>query len=85
MAVNINLEGTAGATYDLDALSTTATRTDSSQALIVEIWYWNPDLDSTNPHSKPNPNNPEIGRIWLSKLVTDKTSTEYKTIAAYTA
>ena len=34
----INLTGTSGATYNLDELSTTNTRTNSTEKLIVQIW-----------------------------------------------
>ena len=39
------------------------------------------ELDKENPHSNPNPPNPEIGQMWLSKLVS-KDSEEFKKISS---
>ena len=65
---SLNLTGQNGKTYDLEQISAQNTRLDSSMQLVVEIWPWNPE--STNEeHRKPNPPKPEVGRIWLSKLV----------------
>lgn len=69
MPKNINLKGTAGATYDLDELAVKGTRTSTDDELIVQIWYWNPNLPAENPHSKPNPSDLRVGQMWLSKRV----------------
>lgn len=77
MPRSINITGSSGKQYDLEELSTKNTRTDSSEELVVHIWYWNPDgiesykEDETkySEHTKPNPPNPQLGQIWLSKLV----------------
>lgn len=77
MPRTINLKGTNGKTYNLDEISTENTRTDSSKELVVEVWYWNPNLK--NSHKSPNPPNPEIGRIWLSQLI-DESNPKYNEI-----
>ena len=64
---NINLTGTSGKEYDLDKLSTEGTRDDSNSELIVQIWKWNPN--AKDDHKYPNPPDPKLGQIWLSKLV----------------
>lgn len=77
MPKSINITGSAGKSYDLEQISTTNTRTDSSEELVVQIWYWNPngidsykeDTDKYESHKKPNPPEPVIGQIWLSKHV----------------
>lgn len=77
MPKSINITGSAGKSYDLEQISTTNTRTDSSEELVVQIWYWNPngidsykeDTDKYEAHKKPNPPTPVIGQIWLSKHV----------------
>lgn len=85
MPDKINLTGTSGATYNLEEATTTATRTSSSEALIVEIWEWNPNLPAGCTHSKPNPSDLTIGRIWMSKLIPT-TSPRYTEIyEEYTA
>ena len=66
---SINLSGTAGKTYDLEQLATQNIRLDSSQQLIVENWYWNPEA-AIEERRSPNPPNPAVGRIWLSRLVS---------------
>lgn len=68
MPKSINLTGTAGKSYNLDDLQKN-TRTDSSEDLVVQIWEWNPNLPGD--HGKPNPPSPELGQIWLSKLVKE--------------
>lgn len=70
MPKSINLTGTAGKTYNLEEIASQNTRNDSSQELILQIWYWCPDLPESNPHSKPNPPDLEIGQIWMSKKIT---------------
>lgn len=67
MAKSINLTGTSGASYNLDELKKNS-RT-SGDELAVQVWKWNPNLPSSNAHSKPNPPSPKIGQIWVSKLV----------------
>lgn len=81
MAKTINLKGTSGKTYNLDEISKAASRTDSDSSLIVQIWKWNPTLPQENPHSKPNPENPVIGQMWLSKLV-EVGSKDFQELAA---
>ena len=68
----INITGTAGTTYDLADLATKNTRTSSDEELLVQIWYWSPLFDKSNPHSKPNPPQPKLGQIWLSQLIDAK-------------
>ena len=69
-AKKINLKGTPGQTYNLDEIQNSGTRVDSTRALTVQVWKWCPDLPESNPHSKPNPDKPVIGQMWLSKLVS---------------
>ena len=76
MPKSINLTGTASKTYNLDKISEKDTRKSSDEALVVQIWYWNPNLPEENPHSKPNPSNPVIGQIWMSKLIDEITNPE---------
>lgn len=76
MPRSINLTGTSGKNYNLDKIAETNTRKSSNEELLVQIWYWNPDLDENNPHSKPNPANPAIGQMWLSKLITKESNPE---------
>lgn len=82
MPKSINLTGTASKTYNLDKIAEKDTRKSSDEALVVQIWYWNPNLDEENPHSQPNPANPVIGQIWMSKLITPESNPEeYKKIS----
>ena len=76
MPRSINLTGTASKTYNLDTISTQDTRKSSDEELLVQIWYWNPDLPEGNPHKNPNPEKPVIGQMWLSKLVTKEANPE---------
>lgn len=76
MPKSINLTGTASKTYNLDKISEKDTRQSSQEALVVQIWYWNPELPEENPHSKPNPANPVIGQMWMSKLITAESNPE---------
>lgn len=72
MPKSINLSGSPGKNYNLEKLSTENTRTDSSKALMVQIWYWNADVPGDgNPHKFPNPpaETLSIGNIWLSKHI----------------
>lgn len=78
MAKSINLTGQVGKTYNLDELSSNSQRLNSSEELIVQIWMWNPELK--NSHAFPDPKNPKLGQIWLSKFV-EKDSDEYKELA----
>ena len=78
MPKSINLTGTTGKKYDLDEISTVDTRTSGTE-LKVQVWLWSPELSPSNPHSKPNPPKPELGQMWLSKLVL-KDSDEYKSL-----
>lgn len=72
----INITGTAGKTYDLSDLADKNTRGASEEELFVQIWYWSPLFDKSNPHSKPNPPQPKLGQIWLSQLVDAKKDPE---------
>ena len=76
MPRSINLTGTSSKSYNLDEIASKNTRTSSNEELFVQIWYWNPNLDERNPHSKPNPENPVIGQMWLSKLITADSNPE---------
>lgn len=77
MPRSINITGNAGKKYDLEKISTENTRGASSEELLVQIWYWNPDgvemykenTDEFENHKSPNPPSPAIGQIWLSKWV----------------
>ena len=77
MPRSINLSGTPGKKYDLDVLTSQDTRTSNKEELVVQVWYWNPkgidayksDEIKFAEHRNPNPPNPELGQIWLSKLV----------------
>lgn len=77
MPKSINLTGTSGKKYNLDELQNKNTRKDSSEELLVQVWYWNPngidaykdDNEKFENHKKPNPPSPVIGQMWLSKLV----------------
>lgn len=64
----LNITGTSGRTYNLDDLKR-ETRDDPTSSLVVQIWKWNPNLPEGNKHKKPNPPNPVLGQIWLSKLI----------------
>ena len=68
MPKSINLTGTSSKTYNLDNLATKNTRKSSDEKLLVQIWYWNAALPF--PHNQSNPDKPEIGQMWLSKLIT---------------
>lgn len=65
----VNITGTSGQTYDLDALKNTNTRGAKDESLVVQIWYWSPQLPESNEHHNPNPPHVVIGQIWLSKLL----------------
>ena len=79
MPKKLNLTGTSGKEYDLDQLSKSGTRDNTEEALVVQIWYWNPNLN--NSHKYPNPPNPKLGQIWLSKLIPLSDVELYKRIA----
>lgn len=76
MPKSINLTGTTGKKYNLDEISTVDTRTSGTE-LKVQVWKWSPRLSPSDPHSKPNPPKPELGQIWLSKLLTPEEVDEY--------
>lgn len=76
MPRSINITGSNGKNYNLDTISTKDTRQNSDEALLVQIWYWNPNLPEGNPHKYPNPEKPAIGQMWLSKLITEETNPE---------
>lgn len=79
MPNKINLTGTAGKSYNLDDLQNSGGRSSSSEELVVQVWNWNPNLPE--PYNSPNPPNPVIGQIWLSKLVKVN-SDEYNALLA---
>ena len=59
----LNLSGTQGREYDLDQIAEEA-RDNETKILVVQVHTFDP----TNPaESNPNPLNPKIGQIWLSK------------------
>jgi hypothetical protein len=63
---SLNLTGTASKAYDLDEIEA-SNRTNSAKDLVVMVHRYNPN--STDPTKRsPNPLNPKIGQIWLSKL-----------------
>jgi hypothetical protein len=59
----LNLTGTTGTNYDLDQIQA-ENRMDSSKSLLVQIHEYDPTLGQS-----PNPSNPKLGQIWLSKKV----------------
>ena len=79
MPNKINITGTAGKTYNLDEIKDSGSRDNPSEGLVVQVWKWNPNLQS--PYNSPNPPNPVIGQIWLSKLVKTN-SADYKELMA---
>ncbi len=66
----VTISGTNGKSYNLDEITKSNTRTDGSAPLTVQIWYWNSEALDVD-HRNPDPPNPVIGQIWLSRLVTD--------------
>lgn len=76
MPRSINITGSAGKSYNLDNIATKDTRQSSDEKLLVQIWYWNPNLPEGNPHKNPNPEKPVIGQMWLSKLITEESNPE---------
>ena len=82
MPKSINITGQAGKNYNLEEIASKETRSDSSSELLIQVWYWNPNLPSTNDHSKPNPPSPEIGQIWLSRMITAESDPENYNIIA---
>ena len=73
MKRSLNITGLENKVYDLEEIKTQDTRKSTTE-LVVEVWYWHPDAEGD--HSKPNPPDPQIGRIWFSKQV--KTLEELK-------
>ena len=61
---SLNLTGTAGETYDLDAIEA-ETRLNAAKPLVVQVHKYN--LQSTNGKTNPNPSNLQLGQMWLSK------------------
>jgi hypothetical protein len=68
MPINLNLTGTTGVTYDLDEISAES-RINVNKPLLVQVHRWNKDMPNGHPNKLPNPENPQIGQIWLSKNV----------------
>jgi hypothetical protein len=62
---SINLKGTENKVYDLDKIAQEA-RNNYEKGLIVQIHEYDPNNPDTSVQS-PNPANPMIGQIWLSK------------------
>ena len=56
----INITGTTGRTYDLNAIENDS-RLNSSSTLLVQV-------HSYKKGESPNPANLQVGQIWLSKL-----------------
>ena len=59
----INITGTQGTTYDLDKIKSDS-RTNGATPLVVQIHKY-------AKGQNPNPENLQIGQIWLSKLDTE--------------
>lgn len=62
---SLNLTGTSGQTYNLDDIAA-ETRVNSVKKLVVQVHEYNPDSADEAKRS-PNPANPVVGQIWLSK------------------
>jgi hypothetical protein len=62
---SINLTGTQGKVYDLDKIAAEA-RDNYEKDLVVQIHTYDP----TVPGQSPNPANPKVGQIWLSKKIS---------------
>lgn len=58
----IVLVGVEGKTYDLEELQNENTRLDSTKPLLIQVYEY-------KEGENPNPENPKIGQIWLSKRV----------------
>lgn len=58
----IIITGKAETTYDLEELATKNTRMSSNETLLIHVHEYSEGED-------PNPENPTIGQIWLSKKV----------------
>jgi hypothetical protein len=65
---SINLTGTENKVYDLDKIAAEA-RNNYEKGLIVQIHTYNPEAPLLADRN-PNPANPKIGQIWLSKKAT---------------
>ena len=59
----INLKGTSGTNYNLDEIASDS-RTNDAKTLVVQVYKY-------TKGQSPNPKNPKIGQIWLSKVVTE--------------
>jgi hypothetical protein len=68
MPVNLNLTGTPGKTYDLDAIEAES-RVNVTKPLLVQVHMYNPELPTGHPNKSPNPATLQVGQIWLSKKV----------------
>jgi hypothetical protein len=64
---SINLTGTEGKVYDLDKIAQEA-RDNYTKDLVVQIHVYDPNAP-LEADRLPNPANPKIGQIWLSKIV----------------
>ena len=60
---SLNLTGTSGRDYDLDEIEA-QNRTNSSEELVIHVHKYKKGED-------PNPARPQLGQIWISKMVTD--------------
>lgn len=68
----LNLTGTSGKEYDLDKIESQS-RINSDEELVVQVWKWNPNEEKYKDkgRNQPNPPNPKVGQLWLSKLEKD--------------
>lgn len=82
MSKNIIIQGSTDKTYDLDELSSNS-RVNSERDLVVQVWEWNANINSKNPHSQPNPPDLEIGQIWLSKWLNPEIVADKEKIESY--
>jgi hypothetical protein len=62
---SINLKGTENKVYDLDKVAAEA-RNNYEKGLVVQVYEYDPNNPDPTIQS-PNPPNPMIGQIWLSK------------------
>jgi hypothetical protein len=59
---SIDIIGTNGRKYDLDQIASER-RDNAAKPLIVQVFTYTAGSD-------PNPKNPQVGQIWLSKMIT---------------
>ena len=58
----LQITGTQNKTYDIDELQQ-ENRTNAEKPLVVQVYKY-------KKGENPNPTNPQIGQIWLSKMIT---------------